>query len=36
MTMATPRMDLAAFVGKLLEEHDGDILREGIRVLPRS
>src|SRR6476646_4336151 len=30
--MATPRMDLSAFVGKLLEEQDGDVLREGIRV----
>ena len=29
--MAKPRMDLSAFVGKLLEEQDGDILREGIR-----
>jgi transposase-like protein len=26
-------MDLSAFVGKLLEEQDGDVLREGIRVL---
>ena len=31
--MAKPRMDLSAFVGKLLEEQDGDVLREGIRVL---
>jgi len=35
--MAKPRMDLTAFVGKLLEElleeQDGDVLREGIRVL---
>ena len=30
--MAKPRMDLSAFVGKLLEEQDGDVLREGIRV----
>ena len=27
--MAKPRMDLSAFVGKLLEEQDGDVLREG-------
>lgn len=26
-------MDHSAFVGKLLEEQDGDTLREGIRVL---
>ena len=25
--MAKPRMDLSAFVGKLLEEQDGDVLR---------
>jgi putative transposase len=31
--MAKSRMDLSAFVGKLLEEQDGDVLREGIRVL---
>ena len=30
--MTKPRMDLPAFVGKLLEEQDGDVLREGIRV----
>ena len=34
--MATPRMDLSAFVGKLLEEQDGDVLREGIRVLSQA
>jgi hypothetical protein len=33
MTMAKARMDLNAFVGKLLEDQDGDVLREGIRVL---
>ncbi len=33
--MAKPRMDLSAFVDKLLEEQDGDVLREGIRVLSR-
>src|SRR5439155_19486924 len=31
-----PRMDLSAFVGKLLEEQDGDVLREGIRVLSQA
>jgi len=36
MTMANPRMDLSAFVGKLLEEQDGDVLREGIRVLSQA
>jgi putative transposase len=34
--MAKPRMDLPAFVGKLLEEQDGDVLREGIRVLSQA
>ena len=34
--MANPRMDLTAFVGKLLEEQDGDVLREGIRVLSQA
>lgn len=34
--MATPRMDLSAFVGKLLEEQDGDVLREEIRVLSQA
>lgn len=34
--MAKPRMDLSAFVGKLLEEHDGDVLREGVRVLAQA
>jgi hypothetical protein len=28
-------MDLSTFVGKLLEEQDGDVLREGVRVLAR-
>jgi hypothetical protein len=31
-TMAKPSMDLSASIGKLLEEQDGDLLREGIRV----
>ncbi len=30
--MAKSRMDLLAFVGKLLEEHDGDVLRDGVQV----
>ena len=34
--MAKPRMDLTACVGKLLEEQDGDVLREGIRVLSQA
>jgi transposase-like protein len=34
--MAKPRMDLSAFIGKLLEEQDGDVLREGIRVLAQA
>ena len=34
--MAKPRMDLSAFVGKLLEEQDGNVLREGIRVLSQA
>jgi hypothetical protein len=34
--MAKARMDLTAFVGKLLEEQDGDVLHEGIRVLSRG
>jgi transposase-like protein len=29
-------MDLTAFVGKLLDEQDGDVLREGIRVLSQA
>jgi transposase-like protein len=34
--MAKPRMDLSAFISKLLEEQDGDVLREGIRVLSQA
>lgn len=34
--MAEPKMDLTAFVGKLLEAPDGDVLREGIRVLSQA
>jgi transposase-like protein len=29
-------MDLSAFVSKLLEEQDGDVLREGVRVLAHA
>jgi putative transposase len=31
--MANPRMDVTTFAGKLLEEEDVDLLREGVRVL---
>jgi len=34
--MAKGRMDLNEFVGKLLAERDGDVLREGIRVLAQA
>jgi len=34
--MATPRMDITSFVGKLLEESDVDLLREGVRVLAQA
>ena len=30
--MAKPRMDLSAFIGKLLESRTATFLREGIRV----
>jgi hypothetical protein len=33
--MATPRMDVSSFVGKLLEEEDVDLLREGSGCSPR-
>jgi hypothetical protein len=29
--MASDRMDLTPFVGKLLKEDDSDILRDGVR-----
>jgi hypothetical protein len=29
-------MDRSVFVGKLLEEQDGDVLRGGIRVLSQA
>jgi uncharacterized cupin superfamily protein len=34
--MATPRMDITSFVGKLLEQEDVDALREGVRVLAQA
>jgi hypothetical protein len=34
--MARARMDLSTFVGKLLEEQNGDVLREGVRVLAQA
>lgn len=34
--MATARMDVTSFVGKLLEEDDVDLLREGVRVLAQA
>ncbi len=30
--MATPRMDITSFVGKLLEESHVDLLREGFNT----
>jgi transposase-like protein len=36
MPMAKARMDLTALIGKLLEEQEGDVLREGIRVLSQA
>ena len=34
--MATPSLDITAFVGKLLEQDDVDALREGIQVLAQT
>jgi hypothetical protein len=34
--MAKNRMDVSAFVGKLLEESDVDLLREGVRILAQG
>ncbi len=34
--MASTRMDITSFVGKLLEEDDVDLLREGVRVLAQA
>ncbi len=33
--MAKPRMDMSGFVGKLLEEQDGDVLREASGCCPK-
>src|SRR5690242_4181539 len=34
--MAKSSMDITSFVGKLLEEDDVDLLREGVRVLAQA
>ncbi len=34
--MATTRMDITSFVGKLLEENDVDLLRDGVKVLAQA
>jgi putative transposase len=34
--MAKSRMDVTAFVGKLLKEDDADVLREGVQVLSQA
>ncbi len=34
--MAKNRMDVTAFVGKLLEQDDVDVLREGVTVLAQA
>jgi putative transposase len=34
--MASNRMDVTSFVGKLLEEEDTDLLREGVKVLAQA
>ncbi len=34
--MATPRMDITSFVGKLLEENDVDLLPEDVKVLAQA
>src|SRR6266508_931655 len=34
--MATQRMDVTSFVGKLLEQDDVDALREGVKVLAQA
>jgi putative transposase len=34
--MAKSRMDVTAFVGKLLKEDDADVLREGVQVLAQA
>ncbi len=34
--MAKGKMDLSAFVGKLLAADEPDVLREGVRVLAQA
>jgi transposase-like protein len=34
--MAKQRMDVTAFIGKLMDEHDADVLRDGVRVLAQA
>src|ERR687896_400293 len=34
--MAKSRMDVTAFVGKLLKEDDPDVLKEGVQVLSQA
>jgi putative transposase len=34
--MAKDRMDVTSFVGKLLEQDDSDVLREGVKVLAQA
>src|SRR5919108_5410246 len=34
--MAKSRMDVTAFVGKLLKEDDADVLKEGVQVLAQA
>ena len=34
--MAKSRMDVTAFVGKLLKEDDADVLKEGVQVLSQA
>ena len=34
--MAKSRMDVTAFIGKLLKEDDADVLREGVQVLAQA
>ena len=34
--MAKSRMDVTAFVRKLLKEDDADVLREGVQVLSQT
>ena len=34
--MPRPRMDLPAFVGNLMQEQDGDVVRDGVRALAQA